>query len=146
MPTFRFNFFKLNIGLWLGTILFFAVLFLPVFPSNDIQRMTAIAVLMVTLWISEALPLAATANTEMGAKGSNSFTGIGMELQGDSFCPVFFIFQQAYIYYITLHHILYKDHFAVYPGQAFAFSSVVLHQDFLQYYVFLFFSHAANIP
>lgn len=61
MPTSKFNFPKLNVGLWLGSMLFFVVLLLPIFPSDSTQRMTAIAVLMITLWLSEALPLAATA-------------------------------------------------------------------------------------
>ena len=50
-----------NFGFWLGLALFLIVLWLPVFPSIAIQNMSAIAVLMVTWWISEALPLAATA-------------------------------------------------------------------------------------
>ena len=50
-----------NFGFWLGLGLFFFVLWLPIFPSIAIQNMSAIAVLMVTWWISEALPLAATA-------------------------------------------------------------------------------------
>ena len=50
-----------NFGFWLGLVLFLIVLWLPVFPSTAIQGMCAIAALMVTWWISEALPLAATA-------------------------------------------------------------------------------------
>lgn len=50
-----------NFGFWLGLVLFFILLWLPVFPNPAIQNMCAIAVLMVTWWISEALPLAATA-------------------------------------------------------------------------------------
>jgi sodium-dependent dicarboxylate transporter 2/3/5 len=61
MPTSRYNFSPFNIGLWLGPVLFFVVQYLPVFPSDSTQNMTAVAVLMVTWWISEALPLAGTA-------------------------------------------------------------------------------------
>jgi len=50
-----------NFGFWLGLALFLVVLWLPVFPSPSIQNMSAVAVLMVTWWILEALPLAATA-------------------------------------------------------------------------------------
>lgn len=50
-----------NFGLWLGPGLFLTTLWLPVFPSASIQGMSAIAILMVTWWITEALPLAATA-------------------------------------------------------------------------------------
>jgi sodium-dependent dicarboxylate transporter 2/3/5 len=49
------------IGFWLGLGLFVITLLLPVFPSPAIQGMSATAILMVTWWISEALPLAATA-------------------------------------------------------------------------------------
>ncbi|MDH5712276.1 MAG: SLC13 family permease, partial [Gammaproteobacteria bacterium] len=50
-----------NFGFWLGLVLFCITLWLPVFPSPAIQGMSAIALLMVTWWISEALPLSATA-------------------------------------------------------------------------------------
>ena len=50
-----------HFGFWLGLFLFLITLWLPGFPSTAIQNMSAIAVLMVTWWISEALPLAATA-------------------------------------------------------------------------------------
>ena len=50
-----------SIGFWLGITLFLLILWLPTFPNTGVQNMSAIAVLMVTWWISEALPLAATA-------------------------------------------------------------------------------------
>ncbi|MFC1588757.1 SLC13 family permease [Pseudomonadota bacterium] len=48
-------------GFWLGIALFLIIIWLPIFPTPAIQGMSAVAVLMVTWWISEALPLAATA-------------------------------------------------------------------------------------
>ncbi|MES0327799.1 MAG: SLC13 family permease [Gammaproteobacteria bacterium] len=50
-----------HFGFWLGLVLFFIVLWLPDLPTPAIQNMCAISVLMVTWWITEALPLAATA-------------------------------------------------------------------------------------
>ncbi|MDH5387204.1 MAG: SLC13 family permease [Gammaproteobacteria bacterium] len=50
-----------NYGFWLGLVVFLIVLWLPIFPSPAIQNMCAVALLMVTWWITEALPLAATA-------------------------------------------------------------------------------------
>lgn len=50
-----------NIGFWLGLICFLLCLYLPIFPNVAIQNMSAISLLMVIWWISEALPLAATA-------------------------------------------------------------------------------------
>ena len=50
------------IGLFLGPLLFFITLSLDLDPDNPIvDRMTAVAVLMATWWITEAIPLAATA-------------------------------------------------------------------------------------
>lgn len=48
-------------GLVLGPVLFMLVQLLPIFPVQSTQNMAAIAALMVTWWITEALPLAATA-------------------------------------------------------------------------------------
>ncbi len=50
-----------NFGFYFGLFLFFLTLSLPIFPTESIQNMSAIAVLMVTWWIAESLPLAATA-------------------------------------------------------------------------------------
>lgn len=51
-----------RIGLFLGPVLFFLVMFFDLDPSNPIiTRMAAIAVLMATWWITDAIPLAATA-------------------------------------------------------------------------------------
>jgi sodium-dependent dicarboxylate transporter 2/3/5 len=52
-----------NKGFWLGLLLFFVVIFIPL--SNDLtpaaHKMAAIAVLMAVWWMSEALPLGITA-------------------------------------------------------------------------------------
>ena len=51
-----------KIGLGLGPFLFFATLFLNLDPSRpEITRMAAVAVLMATWWITDAIPLSATA-------------------------------------------------------------------------------------
>jgi sodium-dependent dicarboxylate transporter 2/3/5 len=51
-----------RIGLLLGPILFFVILFLDLDPANPgVTHMAAVAVLMATWWITDAIPLAATA-------------------------------------------------------------------------------------
>ena len=51
-----------RIGLLLGPILFFVTLFLDLDPSGpEVTRMAAVAVLMATWWITDAIPLSATA-------------------------------------------------------------------------------------
>ncbi len=51
-----------RIGLLLGPILFFVTLFLDLDPSSpEVTRMAAVAVLMATWWITDAIPLSATA-------------------------------------------------------------------------------------
>lgn len=50
-----------SFGFWLGLVCFLLILYLPIFPNAAIQNMSAISALMVIWWISEALPLAATA-------------------------------------------------------------------------------------
>ncbi len=51
-----------RIGLLLGPILFFVTLFLDLDPSNpEVTHMAAVAVLMATWWITDAIPLSATA-------------------------------------------------------------------------------------
>jgi sodium-dependent dicarboxylate transporter 2/3/5 len=51
-----------KIGLALGPILFFLALFLDLHPGKPVvTRMAAVAVLMATWWITDAIPLAATA-------------------------------------------------------------------------------------
>ena len=51
-----------RLGLVLGPLLFLAVLTLDLDPANpSVTRMAAVAVLMATWWITEAIPLAATA-------------------------------------------------------------------------------------
>lgn len=59
MQTLKSSFEKF--GFWLGIVLFLIVLSLPYFPTVTIQNMCAVTILMVTWWISEALPLAITA-------------------------------------------------------------------------------------
>lgn len=51
-----------RIGLWLGPLLFFLMLLLPAPGGMSVegQRVAAVALLMATWWITEALPLAAT--------------------------------------------------------------------------------------
>jgi solute carrier family 13 (sodium-dependent dicarboxylate transporter), member 2/3/5 len=49
-------------GLWLGPVLFVVVSFLDLQPGNPTAtRMAAVAILMATWWITEAIPLFATA-------------------------------------------------------------------------------------
>ena len=51
-----------RIGLWLGPLLFLLVLLLDLEPGRpEITRMAAVAVLMATWWITDAIPLFATA-------------------------------------------------------------------------------------
>ncbi len=51
-----------RIGLWLGPVLFLVVSFLDLQPGNSAAtRMAAVAILMATWWITEAIPLFATA-------------------------------------------------------------------------------------
>jgi sodium-dependent dicarboxylate transporter 2/3/5 len=50
-----------TIGFILGPLIFVLLQVLPVFPSDSVANMASIASLMVVLWITEALPLAATA-------------------------------------------------------------------------------------
>lgn len=48
-------------GFVLALFLFVLMQYLPVFPSESVSNMASIASLMVVLWITEALPLAASA-------------------------------------------------------------------------------------
>ena len=51
-----------KIGIVLGPLLFFLALMLDLDPSRpEITRMAAVAVLMATWWITDAIPLSATA-------------------------------------------------------------------------------------
>lgn len=52
-----------RIGLWLGPVLFFSMLlFVDLDPGNPlVTRMAAVVVLMAVWWVTEAIPLAATA-------------------------------------------------------------------------------------
>ena len=49
-----------SVGLVLGPLLFAAIVFLPSGVPPQVQRMMAVAALMATWWVSEAIPLAAT--------------------------------------------------------------------------------------
>ena len=49
-----------SVGLFLGPLLFAAIVFLPSGMPPQVQRMMAVAALMATWWVSEAIPLAAT--------------------------------------------------------------------------------------
>ena len=49
-------------GLVLGPVLFFIVLMLNLDPENPaVTRMAAVAAFMAVMWVTEAVPLAATA-------------------------------------------------------------------------------------
>jgi sodium-dependent dicarboxylate transporter 2/3/5 len=61
MSPFTIRISKAAIGFWLGLGTFFLIQMVAVFPSDTTQNMTAVAALMVIWWITEALPLAATA-------------------------------------------------------------------------------------
>ena len=52
-----------RVGFWAGPALFFTILFLADFDPDhpEVTRMAAVAVLMAVWWISDAIPLAATA-------------------------------------------------------------------------------------
>jgi sodium-dependent dicarboxylate transporter 2/3/5 len=51
-----------RVGLYLGPLIFLAILLLDLDPSNpEVTRMAAVAGLMAVWWITEAIPLAATA-------------------------------------------------------------------------------------
>ena len=51
-----------SIGLWLGPLLFLSVLLLDLKPGEpEVTRMAAVALLMATWWITDAIPLFATA-------------------------------------------------------------------------------------
>ncbi len=51
-----------NIGLFLGTVLFIILLFFHIAPDRPvISRMAAVATLMAVWWVTESIPLAATA-------------------------------------------------------------------------------------
>lgn len=56
-----FNARRRAIGLWLGPIVFVAVLSLPLSLPDPAHRVAAILGLMVVFWVTEALPLAVTA-------------------------------------------------------------------------------------
>ena len=49
-----------SVGLFFGLLLFVAIVFLPSGVPPQVQRMMAVAALMATWWVSEAIPLAAT--------------------------------------------------------------------------------------
>ncbi|MFC1574793.1 SLC13 family permease, partial [Gemmatimonadota bacterium] len=51
-----------TLGLWLGVAAFFFLLFVPMDPGNlPASRMAAVAVIMAIWWVSDAIPLFATA-------------------------------------------------------------------------------------
>ena len=51
-----------RVGFWLGAFLFALLLFVPVFPESPAaSRMAAVALLMATWWVSDCIPLFATA-------------------------------------------------------------------------------------
>jgi sodium-dependent dicarboxylate transporter 2/3/5 len=51
-----------RVGFWLGALLFALLLIVPVFPESPAaSRMAAVALLMATWWVSDCIPLFATA-------------------------------------------------------------------------------------
>jgi sodium-dependent dicarboxylate transporter 2/3/5 len=57
----RFDRARRRVGVWLAPTLFVLLLVVPVGPNRAAQRLTAVLALVMVLWISEALPLPATA-------------------------------------------------------------------------------------
>ena len=49
-----------SVGLVLGPLLFVAIALVPLGIPPQVQRMMAVAALMATWWVSEAIPLGAT--------------------------------------------------------------------------------------
>ncbi len=73
------------VGLILGPILFILVNFLDLEPGNPVvTRMAAVAALMATWWITEAIPLAATALLPLVL-----YPLLGIERGGDT-APIYF--------------------------------------------------------
>ena len=59
-----------RIGLWLGLAVFLLLLAVPVAPDNPAaSRLAALAFLMAVWWVSDAIPLFATALLGCGKKG-----------------------------------------------------------------------------
>ena len=56
-----------RLGFWLGIVLFFIFENLSIFPDDTTTHMAAVVALMVTWWISEALPLAVTSLIPLAA-------------------------------------------------------------------------------
>lgn len=74
-----------RIGLWLGPLLFLLVLLLDLDPGRpEVTRMAAIAVLMATWWITDAIPLFATALLPLFL-----FPLLGIERTGGT-APIYF--------------------------------------------------------
>jgi sodium-dependent dicarboxylate transporter 2/3/5 len=74
-----------KVGLILGTVLFFLTLLLDLDPGKPIvTRMAAVAVLMATWWVTEAIPLSATALVPMVL-----FPLLGI-LNGKTTAPIYF--------------------------------------------------------
>ena len=57
----RFDARRRAFGRWLGPILATAILLAPLELPNDAHRLSAICVLVVIWWVTEAIPLAVTA-------------------------------------------------------------------------------------
>lgn len=74
-----------GIGLWLGAVLFFLTLLLDLEPGQpQVTRMAAVALLMATWWITDAIPLFATALLPLVL-----FPLLGLERTGQT-APVYF--------------------------------------------------------
>ena len=73
------------IGLWLGPLLFLLMLLFDLEPGRpEITRMAAVALLMATWWITDAIPLFATALLPLFL-----FPLLGIERTGDT-APIYF--------------------------------------------------------
>ncbi|WP_419162149.1 SLC13 family permease [Candidatus Palauibacter sp.] len=74
-----------RVGLWLGPLLFLLMLLLDLDPGRpEVTRMAALALLMATWWITDAIPLFATALLPLFL-----FPLLGIERTGDT-APIYF--------------------------------------------------------
>jgi sodium-dependent dicarboxylate transporter 2/3/5 len=85
-----------TIGLWLGPVVFFGLLLSPLDLPVPAHRLAAIAGLMMVWWITEALPLAATA-----LLGPALAVALGIASPRDAFAPfgdsVIFLFLGSFL-------------------------------------------------
>lgn len=98
----RFDRARRRVGLWLGPILFVAVLLSPSALSPEAHRLAAVLVLVIAYWISEALPLPVTA-----LLGPTLAVALGVSKARDAFAsfgdPVLFLFLGSFMLAKALH-------------------------------------------